>query len=175
MNDLLRRLGDRGSGNLVARTDGRDQPVAPSRDRLDVARHVGGIAERVAQPLHDGVEPVLEVDVRVGRPEACAQLVARDQAARTLDQCEEDLQRLGRQYLPARDASQLARTWVEHEVAYPNGAIGGTGHFVHGWISWLPWRGLVCSLEHSPAPSPGRIHRRQRRRARPRTSRRTGG
>ena len=73
---------------------GRHQPIAASRDGLDVARSVGGIAEDVAKPLHGGIEPVLEIDEGVAGPQALSQLVAGDEVPGTLDQRQQHLQGL---------------------------------------------------------------------------------
>ncbi|HEX2462818.1 MAG TPA: hypothetical protein VHJ58_21960 [Vicinamibacterales bacterium] len=45
-----------------------DEPVATSRHRLDKARRVGRIGKCVAESLHGGVEPVLEVHEGVVGP-----------------------------------------------------------------------------------------------------------
>ena len=54
----------------------------------------GRVAQRLAQPLHGGIDAVLEVDDRLARPELPAKLFAAYQLARSLDQQGEDSQRL---------------------------------------------------------------------------------
>ena len=61
-----------------------DEPVAAAWQRLDIARDVGRIIERLAQAPNRRVQAGLEVDERIGGPEAIAQRLAGDELARTL-------------------------------------------------------------------------------------------
>jgi hypothetical protein len=66
--------------------DGRDEAVAAPADGLDVARRRRAVAECSAQAIHSVVQAVVEIDERAEGPETLAQLVARDEDARTLDE-----------------------------------------------------------------------------------------
>ena len=95
----------------------RDEPISASRKRLDEARVVGVVAERRSQPLHGGIEAVLEIDERAVGPQPLAQLVPGDDVAWTLEHHPEDFERLLLQ--PDADAvlPQLAGSDVELERA----------------------------------------------------------
>ena len=59
----------------------RNQSVAAPRNRLDELRGVSGIPKRIAQPFHRRVQPVLEIDERLFRPEFFSQLFAGNEFA----------------------------------------------------------------------------------------------
>ena len=68
---------------------GRNEPVAAARDRLDKPRRFGRVAERFAQPVDHGVQPVIEIYEGVLRPESMSQFFAGDEFTRAFDQqCE---------------------------------------------------------------------------------------
>ena len=94
-----------------------DEPVATARHRLDKAGRVGRVAQRVAQSLHGGVQPVLEVDEGVVGPQALAELVASHELARPLEQHREQLQWLLLKAETCARLSQLARAQIELEDA----------------------------------------------------------
>src|SRR5688572_22873240 len=95
----------------------RDESISPSRKRLDEARVVGGVAKRRSQPLHGGVEAVLEIDKRAVRPEPLAQLVPGDHVAWTLEHQSKDFERLLLQPDAHAVLPQLAGSDVELERA----------------------------------------------------------
>jgi len=81
-------------GPAVERNRGIDPSVAAPRHRLDKPRRPGVVAKYGAQPLHRGVQAVLEIDERAVRPEPTPQLVPCDQRAGTGKQEPHDLKRL---------------------------------------------------------------------------------
>jgi hypothetical protein len=96
--------------------DWRDEAVAPTWHRLDEAGIVCRIVQNLAQPADDRMEPVLEIDVRVARPDPAAKLLAGQQLARAFEQGDEDAQRLLMQSSDeATVTPQLARSGVELE------------------------------------------------------------
>ena len=70
-----------------------DEPVAHTRQRLDVAGRVAHIVQRHAQFAHRDVEPVVEIH-DAGRPQSLHQLIARDNRAGVIEELDEDAQRL---------------------------------------------------------------------------------
>src|SRR5262249_20147857 len=95
-----------------------------SRERLDVARMLGGIAEHEAQPVDGGVQTAIEIDEHVGRPQLSLQLVACDQPPWVLEQDEQDLERLPLQLLIDAVPPQLARPGVELEGTETEDPLG---------------------------------------------------
>jgi hypothetical protein len=81
-----RRGGRRGLGRRTgARLQRADEPVSLPRQRLDVARRVGVVAERTAEAAHRAVQRRVEVD-DARRPERRLQVVAGDDLARPRQQ-----------------------------------------------------------------------------------------
>jgi len=74
---------------------------------------LGRIAERLPQPVHRGVQPVVEVHERVGGPEVLPQFIAADDIAATAQQEQKDVE---------WPAAQLQRAALLAEVARP--AVG---------------------------------------------------
>ena len=117
------RGGGAGAGG-ASTADGRaDEPVAAARQRLHEARVVGIVAERRAQPLHGGVEAVLEIHVGAVRPQLPPQLLARHHLAGPPQQQAKDFERLILQAYPCRSRPQLPRPFVELERAEPESAF----------------------------------------------------
>ena len=81
---FCRRRGTR--GRRIGQVGRGDETIAPSRDRLHKTRRLGRVTERVAQPSDRRVQPVLEIDEGVLRPETLAELLASDELARLLEQ-----------------------------------------------------------------------------------------
>jgi hypothetical protein len=71
-----------------------DESVAASGQGLHEPRHIGRVPERVAQPANRGIQAVLEIDERLGRPESLPQLVARHELAGTIEKGRENLKGL---------------------------------------------------------------------------------
>src|SRR6185295_13457736 len=88
-----RRLERRRRGN-GRRLERGHETVAPAGQRLDEARTVGGIVQGIPQPLDRAVEADVEVHERVAGPEGLADLLARHDLARPLQEEGEDLERL---------------------------------------------------------------------------------
>jgi len=101
-------------------SDDRDRrgnpPVAPPRQRLDVARRPGIVAEHRAEAFHRGVEAVLEIHERAVGPEPVADLVARHHGAPAREQQPEDLERLLLQPDAGAAFHQLARRFIERDL-----------------------------------------------------------
>ena len=98
----------------------RDEPVPAARQRLDIARDVGRIVERLAQAAHRRVQAGLEVDERIGAPEAIAQCLARDELARTLEQRLQNRDGLVGNLEAGGAVAQLPRAPVQRERAESN-------------------------------------------------------
>ena len=75
---------------------------------VDEARTLGVVAEDGAQPFDGRVQTVLEVDEGSFRPQAVAELVARQQLARMLEHQREQRERLLLQAKPHAVLAQLA-------------------------------------------------------------------
>ena len=74
-----------------------DETVTATGNGLDVARIVGGVAERSAEFVHGRVEAVFEVDEGAFGPYLLAELLASDNLTRMCEQAQEDLKGLSRQ------------------------------------------------------------------------------
>jgi hypothetical protein len=94
-----------------------DEPVAAARHRLDELRLVGVVAERRAQPLHGGIQAVLEIHEGAGRPQPLANAVAGDHVSGLLEQQLQDLEGLVLQARAPVRRAQLAGVDVEFERA----------------------------------------------------------
>src|ERR1700732_4490876 len=74
--------------------DGSDEPVASTWQRLNVAGAIGGVTKNLAKARDGGVNPMLEIDENVARPELLTDFLAGDELGRALEQHEEDLEGL---------------------------------------------------------------------------------
>jgi hypothetical protein len=92
-------------------------------------RCIGGVAERLAQPLDRGVQTLFEVDEGVGRPQLGAQLLARDEPAGLLEQADEQAKRLLLEGDSATGLAQLSGLDVHLEHAEANRAIRRVEHW----------------------------------------------
>jgi hypothetical protein len=92
-----------------------NEPVAAARQRFHKTRIVGIVAERLPEPLHGGIEAVLEIDERAIRPEPPLQLVTGHDVARPLEHHAEDFEWLLLQPDPAVAVVKLSRTEVQLE------------------------------------------------------------
>jgi hypothetical protein len=63
-----------------------DKAVAPAGNRLDISRFFSGLAERLAELVHRGVDVGVVIDVSVGRPKRPLELLAADDFALTVDE-----------------------------------------------------------------------------------------
>ncbi len=84
----------RGLCRSAGAVDGGDEAVSPPGQGFDEARARCGIAQRLADLVHRGIQAVIEIDKGVGRPDLFAQLIARDHFTGILEQRREDLKRL---------------------------------------------------------------------------------
>src|SRR6516225_2866245 len=85
--------------------------------RFDKAGFFGRIVQALAQPRYRGVQAMVEIDKRVYRPELQAQLLARDQFARTLQQHAQHAQGLFLEAHAPALLAQFSRAQVHFEVA----------------------------------------------------------
>ena len=106
--------------------DRSDEAVGTTGNCFDEPWRVGIAAERGAEPLHRGIQVVLEVDERVVRPQLVAERLARDNLARPLHEQREDALRLVLQPDPRARFSQFAGGPIELEEAEarPPGVLG---------------------------------------------------
>src|SRR5439155_22783410 len=74
--------------------DAPDEPIAASSDGLHVPGIGRGVRQRTAHFTNGIVQPIVEVDEGVGRPEPLAKLLSRDDVAWPLQECMQDLKRL---------------------------------------------------------------------------------
>ena len=84
-------LGEERKRGLVGYFGPDQKAVAFARNGLDVERPTGGIAERLAELVDGGIYVGVVVYVRVGGPEAYAQLFAGNDFARFFEECQKNL------------------------------------------------------------------------------------
>ena len=99
----------------IGALDRGDEPVAAAVQRLDKSRIVRVVAERGPQPLHRGVEAVLEINEGPLGPQPIAQLLPRDDVAGPLEHDRQNLERLILQPYPNTALAQLARAQIDFE------------------------------------------------------------
>jgi hypothetical protein len=87
----------------------RQQPITASRYGFDEPWILGGVAQRIAQPADGGIQTVVEINVRVCRPQAPAEFFPRYYFTRMLQQNREDLKWLLLKADAGSVATQLAR------------------------------------------------------------------
>ena len=102
-----------------ARPNLRDEPVSTPRQRFHEPGIVRIVTERGAEPLHGGVQAVVEVDERAVRPQAAAQLLARDHVARALEHHLEDFERLFLEAHGGLAVAELPGSDIELERSEP--------------------------------------------------------
>ena len=71
-----------------------NKTVSPPRQSLNIPGPVCRIAECLAQPVDGIIQPVVEVSEGVGRPQFLSQLLSRHHLTGTLQQTNENLERL---------------------------------------------------------------------------------
>src|SRR5512138_2634175 len=99
---------------------GANEPIAASRQRLDVFRIVGRIAQRLAKSIDRRIERLLRVDETLLRPQSPAEGFARDELAGLLQQRREDEERLIGQADGTPISAQLLRAQVGFELIEAN-------------------------------------------------------
>src|SRR5207248_605858 len=114
--------------------NGSNETVAASRQCFDIARLVGRVPQRLAQPVHGRVQSVLKIDERTACPKLLLKLVPGDHLARLPDESRQNLQRLSLKPKVNSMLVQLARCCIEGEGAkheLPGRSSGGiTAHGV---------------------------------------------
>jgi hypothetical protein len=133
----------------LQRVNRGDEPVAYSRQCLDVPWVVGRIAENCPQLLDGAIQPVFEVDERIRRPQPVLQLVPRYNLFGTFEKDDEDGERLSWQPDPNTVFPQLAPGGIQFEHAEAHDPI----HREH------PLAALKETAEATPVWSPGPITR----------------
>ena len=113
--------------DLTPRLRRRNEAVAAPGNGLDEAGRLRGIAQRFAQAVDDGVQTVLEVDERAVRPEALAQLLARDQIPGPIQQLDQHFERLFLQADEHARLAQLARCRSSSKLLNRSGRRAGAG------------------------------------------------
>src|SRR6266852_7042080 len=73
---------------------GRDEAVSAAGQGFDEARARGGIAQRLANLVHCGIQTVIEIDEGISGPDPYAQIFSRHDLTVILQQGAEDLKRL---------------------------------------------------------------------------------
>jgi len=125
------RLGDV-CRRFVSELDRRNESIAESRERFDVPRTLGGIAENDAQAIRCRVETSFEVDEDIRGPEPFAQLIACHDLARPLQKGVQELEGLALQSDFDTVFAQLAGARIELEDAKPYNPASagrtGAGH-----------------------------------------------
>src|SRR5262249_14744724 len=110
---------------MIQLLDDADELIAAPRNRFDELRLLGIIPEHGAQPLHRGVQPVLEVDEGAVGPEALPQFVPQKNLARLLEQQREELEGLIGQSKARAVFAKLAASYMELEAAEAIRSIRG--------------------------------------------------
>src|SRR5215472_10539202 len=87
-------------------TQRRDEPVAAARHGLYVTRVFRGVAQGLPQLVDRDIEPVVEIDKRIGGPEPLAQLAEGHECTGALQQLKQDLKWLFLQGNPARSPAE---------------------------------------------------------------------
>jgi len=108
------------------------EAVTRARNRFDDARHLGAVAEGLANLLDASVDSLVELDVNVGRPDVLPDRVPRDRLVRARDQQGQQAQRLGLQPTIRTRAAQFSPPGIELEhaetVSAPLGCGRSRGH-----------------------------------------------
>jgi hypothetical protein len=110
---------------------GRDEAVAPARQSLDVPRLFGGVAERLADPIHCRIQPMLEITEGLGGPQLVLQFFPGDQFARPAQQGSQNLVGLSGQTYPYAVPPQFLTAQVRLEGAEAKN-LRGLSHVTHG-------------------------------------------
>ena len=107
----------------------RNEPVAAPGQRLDEPGIARRIAQRFTNPVYGGVDSVFIVDEGVVRPQGAANLLARHQLSRALQQKHQDLEGLGSQ----PDAQSLAAEFAGDGIGLesPEAIARGCGDLTH--------------------------------------------
>ena len=98
----------------------RDETISTSWNRLDAARSLGRIAERVAKAAHGRVQPMLEINEGAVRPERLNEFGAQHDLPGAPEEERQDTERLVLQKDPPAVARELARAEIQVERAEPD-------------------------------------------------------
>ncbi len=98
----------------------RNEPVPAPRHRLHKPRAVGGIIQRLAQPVYGRVQAVVKINEGVARPHPFLQLFASDHLPGGLKQCLQNLEGLLLQSDFHAMFPQLSRAQIHFENVEPD-------------------------------------------------------
>src|SRR5262249_42834248 len=116
-----------GSGVSVLRAgDGRNEAVTEPRKRFNIARILGGIAEKLTQCVDRRVQAVVVADVRV-RPKLLAQGDARNHLAWTFEKELQNAEGLFRQTDAQSVLTKFATGKINVEIAKTQLRLSGGG------------------------------------------------
>src|SRR5215472_16213639 len=111
------RPGFIGAGHILYR---RYEAVTRPSDGFDVARRDRRIAEHDPEAFRGCIEPALEVDNRVARPQPPLQFLPADDFAPLLDEGQKKVERFFLKTEAQAVLTQFARTRVQLEVVKSN-------------------------------------------------------
>lgn len=94
-------------------THRRNKAIPNPRNRLDIARRIRQIAQRVAKFLHRFIQAMIEINEHILRPQPLAKLLARNYFSRALQQHRQQLNRLLRQPDSCPALAKLTRSHIE--------------------------------------------------------------
>ncbi len=133
--------------------DGTYKPISPLGNCLDKTRIRGRVPEHFAELIHNGVQTMIEVHERVGRPKLLPQILARHHFPRPLQQDNQNLKGLLLQPHPHSRLSKLAALGIRFEHPEPVNSPGLIGrhrrhhnrarnYAIRGWVSVV----ILCGL-----------------------------
>src|SRR2546427_10042802 len=101
--------------------DGYDEAVAALGERLDEPWILRRVAESLSKTVHRRIQPMVEVDERVGRPQLLPKLLTGDDIPATGQQQDQNVERPATQFDLATLFPQLTSPAVNLEEAKPIG------------------------------------------------------
>ena len=90
-----------------------DEAIAAPRERFDIPGPLGGVAQRIPQPFHSGVDTVIELDDHAVRPKALPDVFACHDLAGGFQEHMQDLERLLLESNGLRSLAQFPGAQVE--------------------------------------------------------------
>src|ERR1700742_698001 len=127
----------------------RNKPVSDPWNCLNESRRLGRISERIPQLLHRLIQPMIEVDKSVWRPQPLAQFFSRPRLARSLKQQGEHLNRLLRNPDSAAIPAKLSAFQIQLKKAEANDILNWRNrHFSP--LAGLPEFSTVVNNGSSP-------------------------
>ena len=119
---------------------GRQETVAAPRQGFDESWIVGGIAQSVPEALYGGVQAMVKVDERVGRPESLLEFIAAHDLPGAFEKHGEELEGLLLELHFDAVAAQLSGARIDLVDAEFYKPVGfPPGHAAHLPYPTLPW------------------------------------